>query len=506
MAAWADLPAEIAITILQEVSRRPCYPHLILPYILEAQKHTRSCVRVSRQFRGITEPLLYHEIYIPAPKRDGSHALLNLSRFVRAIVQKPALGRHVRMLSVPLNSGGVDSTGSYRAQTVIECSTTKNHFNISSNLARGNEPTRDNLQAILIALPDLFPDGSVIGEGPSGILLTLLHLLPKLQKLEIRAIDHMQFIANSCSVGPGESVPAALRSITELSVSSQAQVGGFSKSEIFPLMSLPSLQKLDVYRFSDDVYFPTKSTLFPPRPLLPKSSSVTTLIFFDSVVSCDVVSEILTLPTRLKHFYYYLGNEEVGTEPFHPSRFFPGLLAQASSLTELSLSPEMCGGSENPAKVMIGSLKEMVVMEKLTIPIRLLLHFSHEEDDADGDYESGIQDSRGYSSRAHRGDLESTSVSRNPLDTLLPPKLVSLSLQTEAIAFDKFLLRTGLPQSLRFTREELPSLRRLRVEGRNESLKNKLMALDTVSKLRKLYPGMAISFTVEEYPPQMITD
>ncbi|KAF8310035.1 hypothetical protein DL93DRAFT_2099707 [Clavulina sp. PMI_390] len=507
MGVWADLSAELAISVFQEVSRSQGLSSHSGNDIrdVQARRDLLCCVQVSRQFRALVEPFLYRDVQIHDHSGDWERASAHLCFFSRTIMEKPVLGRHVRTLSVPLQSGWLDEAASQLA--IVECNKTYDHTEISEFLALSGESKREDLQAIIDAIPSLgLLNGFIVKGGPSGIFIALLHLLPRLKILYIQALAHLHHVARSCSEDFVGGVPAGLKSIIELSVAHKDEEikGGFSASEIIPFMALPSLKTFSISRFSEepDVNGPdvTGEDDKAWHLALSKPPSITQLALHDSVVSCALINQILSLPTRLEKFEYEVGGVNVGFAPFYPWQFLPGLHSQASSLTELIIVTENRDCDEQANEILIGSLREMEALRRLRRPIRLLIHFPYEDDDQSDDEEGGNE----VEDNSEEG-TDAASTPQNPLDSLLPLSLTCLHLDIEGLPFGTFVSRTRLPQSFHFTRQRFTSLASLKTEGWNSRSACREKAAVTQRTLSTLHPEMDFAFTLNQLPIQIVS-
>lgn len=175
--------------------------------------------------------------------------------------------------------------------------------------------------------------------------------------------------------------------------------------------------------------------------LPPKSSTIKHINLVKSLVSCSVLSRVLRLPIALESFRYEVSGPSVGYWPFVAADLLPGLLLQANSLRELKITTQEAEdlGEDEPV---IGSLSGLQVLERLALPALVLL----------GSPPDSLDSNR--------------VVRRNPLDDLLPPRLVTLELYLEG-AWDlaQLLNVTGLPKNLSQTSQRIPSLRKIVVQG-----------------------------------------
>lgn len=170
--------------------------------------------------------------------------------------------------------------------------------------------------------------------------------------------------------------------------------------------------------------------------LLPKSSPVTSLDLEMSAVSGTLLNHLLTLPAALERFQYDVDWEMLVGGAFVPSQFLPGLLAQANSLKELVIDIKHVSDSTE-GNLPIGSLAELHVVERLAVPVGLLLLY---------------------------GPADSDVAAQNPLDTLLPPSLVTLELSLDRAwwgGLGRLMTITGIPETLPTTARHIPTLRHI---------------------------------------------
>ncbi|KAF8313279.1 hypothetical protein DL93DRAFT_2081370 [Clavulina sp. PMI_390] len=219
MGTWSDLPTELALQVIKELSvpdgrgaaRSPSHTTNLL-----------SCTQVSHNFRAIADMVLYRDVRLILldwsliyPMHKATISYRQILCFTRAILLRPPLGKHVRQLFV--SSLGVEWD------------------EFESTLASWNEAVSEGeVEELLSDCPDDGPDLSIILKaleplglktglvrhgGADGLFITLLQLLPKLQSLSVEAKGPLNFIAYSCFGAFGGKIPAALQSIVELSIS-----------------------------------------------------------------------------------------------------------------------------------------------------------------------------------------------------------------------------------------------------------------------------------------------
>ncbi|KAF8308434.1 hypothetical protein DL93DRAFT_2171100 [Clavulina sp. PMI_390] len=372
---------------------------------------------------------------------------------------------------------------------------------------------------ILEALGEMgLPNGLVARGGPNGLLLALLHMLPKLQRLIIGARAELGLLAKSCMGAFAGGVPAGLLSISELSISydptANQPEGGFETQEVIPFLILPSLRILTVEGFAgeDDDEIDEEGDLprlkvhvavspkgdSGPLPssliktptgyaMLEKSSSIKELRLIGSVVPCSLIDKILAVPTELETFEYDVGAGTVGYTPFRPEELVPGLLSQAQSLKELSISTGMGVLDMDEDDPFIGSLSDMMVLQTLQITDHILLPSVN-----GGDETNDHDDSDGSEREEEDQDQHPPSLStRNPMDSLLPPNLVSLTIHIGDRPLDEFLALTGLPGSLSWTQQRIPKLASVSVYGDNRPPEERLAQI--LKGVPQLHPPIRFS-------------
>ncbi|KAF8309990.1 hypothetical protein DL93DRAFT_1679760 [Clavulina sp. PMI_390] len=528
MAVWADLPPELAISILQELDPTQ-YAEPDEPWFEKVRDRVDqpllSYSHVSHQFRTIIDTLLYHRVRIPAWRNEWNdqYSSRTLQQFTRAIVLRPQLAKHVRELYIP----GLEFECYEDEEDIYtfanDCSTIYEKDEVDESLSSMSEAACGDLKQILPALASLgLPNGFVLRGGGNGLLLVLLHLLPNLRKLAIAARTELELIAYSSLATFAGGVPAGLNSVTDITLeyddtkvryisqifkSSLQLTGfdsqfGFSPAAVVPFLTLPSVTDVRIVGLLADedstvwlqiteeaeslssvpatlsndadppTFLKTPTGYFIPA----SSSSVKSLTISNSVVSCSLINKILALPISLQRFEHSLGEGNVGCLPFRPMEFLPGLMAQSASLRELVIKMEDRVDQWND-EYFIGSLSGMVALETLNVPVRLLLDMPDKEGKPwDGDENGG------------------SAVSRSPIDNLLPRNLISLSLDLERSKFDSFWKKTGFPKSLLFTRQRLPSLLNFAVKGRKCPVEPS--PHEIVHQIPVIQPSMNISLFV----------
>ncbi|KAF8308432.1 hypothetical protein DL93DRAFT_2086921 [Clavulina sp. PMI_390] len=221
MAVWANLPSELATSVLYELDpTRYKTTYELWSARNRVDQNLLNCTYVSRQFRAIIEPLLYRKVHLPVAWKAGEDQISfrNVQQFTRTLVLRPELGKHVRELDIPCLDADYDENDDI-STFVQECNTPYEEDEVDESLSAMSEPARGDLQQILPALARLgINNGLLLRGGGNGLLLVLLHLLPKLQKLELIARSELEFIAYSCFAAFVGGIPAGLSSISELTL------------------------------------------------------------------------------------------------------------------------------------------------------------------------------------------------------------------------------------------------------------------------------------------------
>ncbi|KAF8308444.1 hypothetical protein DL93DRAFT_1885143 [Clavulina sp. PMI_390] len=348
---------------------------------------------------------------------------------------------------------------------------------VSQSLSSFGEAVASDLQPILRVLPTYgVNNGLVARGGPSGILITLLHLLPRLRILAVNAGNELEHIAKSCFGCFAGGVPAGLKSLSTLSLWWYRMGGGFRVSAVVPFLALQSLEDLTIGTLGEQLKETNGSTLaqldlgitISPdldlaaqqplggrvgkptfiktsagHALLRKSSPVTRLSILSSMAPGYIVNQILSLPSNLEKFHYEVADNRNDYDPLSRADILPGLKNQAPSLKEFTLHAEPFDWLEIADRgPFLKTLPEFVALEKLSISARLLLI-----------------------SASYRGSGD-IDAARHRLDGLLPTDLISLELDLNDIDLPMFLAQTRIPQSLVYTLQSIPSLKNLTLKGR----------------------------------------
>ncbi|KAF8309983.1 hypothetical protein DL93DRAFT_1679514 [Clavulina sp. PMI_390] len=532
MGTWADLPTELVIQVLEEIYPPETFLNdSIFPdgdYI--AQEDLLNCNCVSRQFQAIIEPILYRDVHLMAffddLEREDAMSYSSIRQFTRTIVLRPQLGKHVRRLFVPSVGHEWDEFKATLASWKKSISEAK----VKKALSR-DEKGQSDLSIILAALKPLgLKNGLVLNGGVDGMFITLLHLLPKLQSLYIEASAPLNFVAHSCFGAFGGQIPASLRSIVELSVYIEEDPysdGGLDTEEVAAFMTLPSLQTLTVCNFyggdaerldigvSAPALPPSSSSNNPATPqptpfvkiprgyaLPAHSSHITTLRLKSSSASCKTISNLLKLPLRLETFEYQLSSDTDDPAIFNASDLLPGIIRHAASLKELIITADEPDHYWDEDEPFIGSLYGMIALEKLHVSLPIILDGAQwfdrynesdsedSEDDDDDSEDEETQDEDEDQAVEGRSSHPTISNHRNPMDDLLPPNLTLLELAVDEDSFPEFIKRTGIPQSLVYTRQRIPSLVKLLVTGEADDLDT---FDDLLTKVPMLEPLMSVS-------------
>lgn len=180
--------------------------------------------------------------------------------------------------------------------------------------------------------------------------------------------------------------------------------------------------------------------------ILPPQCSAMTRINFDHCsASCNLLGRILALPLALESFTYTFQGALVGEEPLIAGALIPGLLSQAKTLKELTITDDSEGDLDGDIVLdeddrLIGSLASLVVLERLRLPAHVLFGF-------------------------YPKDSITATIGQSPLCDLLPRSLVQLELEQGMYwKFSELLDHTGLPKSLLTISDQLPALRVLWIQ------------------------------------------
>ncbi|KAF8323755.1 hypothetical protein DL93DRAFT_2092445 [Clavulina sp. PMI_390] len=248
---------------------------------------------------------------------------------------------------------------------------------VPQELPEGEQPARD------------IPNGLVVQGGYYGLALVLLHHLPNLERLRLKATNDLETVALSAFDFIDGGVPIGLASIRELELEYDGSAArGFRTEAVVPFFALPNLRSLTVHnfrgidrgtgfmddhpsvhvgpaselveQFSDD--YQSDSSEEPDLPHLfnaegekyflpehtpygailpPKCSFITHLTFTSSAASSELLSRILALPIRLESFKYDCAFGANGSEMeglFIPGAIAEGLLTQAGTLRTLVIT------------------------------------------------------------------------------------------------------------------------------------------------------------------------
>lgn len=470
MAVWNDLPTEIITTIL---------------YHLDFQHESAVAMAVCYRFRAILEPKLYSEpiilwsdiprCCIESGRRGLEHG--SLRYFLHTILTRPELGSRVRSLILYASS---QAQRKQLAQATLRCGCAGQ----AHRQANTSQPLSDEIinptDVISAAAAQRGLLNSVVENRASGLVVLLLHHLPRLSMLDLSWWDNDQLgIVASAAMGHLEGgIPAGLRSLRSLELVYFEEANGYGVSicNVACFMTLPTLRDLVVGEFGecdgdyehdddddDDAFStsevsdrtPQTGTGLPNSDILvlqwinqwipPRSLPITRLKLGMNSVHCNTINLLLRLPFRLESFECVgFGGNIPDLPDFHASLLLPGLRMHASSLTELLIT----NINYDPDPSTLGSLDAFTALRHLRLPIELLMK-SRSGDEFDGDQ-----------TVTPKEDI----ALRNPLDMLLPPTLVILELELNPdVTLKAFITATGIPATLSRTSQYLPSLRKFLV-------------------------------------------
>lgn len=199
--------------------------------------------------------------------------------------------------------------------------------------------------------------------------------------------------------------------------------------------------------------------------LTPKSSSITDLDLDGTNLSSMLLNRILTLPASLERLRCRVSAASVSAQ------VLPGLQAQTESLKELviRLEHEWPLRYDSPP---IGSLTKFHRLERLVIPATMILEIKR--------------------------TVSNVTVTRNPLDDLLPPHLAILELELDRGWTDdlvQVLKATGIPKTLTATTQRIPTLRKVVIHCSSYSEEQTIRNTALAEQLR-IRPQIALEFKV----------
>lgn len=178
---------------------------------------------------------------------------------------------------------------------------------------------------------------------------------------------------------------------------------------------------------------------------------------------------ILALPRRLQKFQYVVGYH---LEDFCPHAFYASLCTHADSLEELVIKDTDEREEERRSPAILGSLLGFIALKHLTLAVDLLFRPVESKD-----------------------GVAPPKASRNPLDVLLPPSLITLKIPLEsAFTVTEFSNAAGLPESLDRTSVHLPNLRVFQIEYDSYGDGGK----DLVDRLKRSSAGHQIELRLDE--------
>ncbi|KAF8308454.1 hypothetical protein DL93DRAFT_2169979 [Clavulina sp. PMI_390] len=487
MGKWADLPAELATQVLRDLSVDQNIPRgsrleFTAPNI-SAQQDLLSCTYVSHQFYSIVTPLLYRNVYLQdyfLDYRRTIHLSPRIHQFTRALVVNPDFGRHVRRLSVPsLGCGFHDFTAA------LDLWNQSVDLDDLDHTCLEYEVDLPDLTLILDALQEMgLSSGLVLHGRQDGIFITLLHLLPKLQSLYIEGGD-LDLVAYSC-FGVFGGIPVSLQSIVDLSIfvrDIRGEDGGADTEDLIPFLTLPSLQSITVCKFYGG---PSRVLLggSPPRSTQTSPPSGALAPTPTTFLETSTGYAITVKSSPVTSLRFWSSNTSFLNTPLAPNRsalplFY--LISQASCLRELHITIEGSDRFWEADDPCIGSLSEMTALEILRLPLPVLLSINPEEGSFHNHRDEYYDGDRRYIPLPEHSFT--TTMTRNPIDDLLPPNLKLLEIDVGKRFFPQFVTRTGFPQSLALTRTRIPLLESFVVSGEPYDARVVRQLLDQMPKL-----------------------
>ena len=272
---------------------------------------------VSRRLHAISTPHRYRNIQV----YDQGILLL-----ARACVLNPTLGTLVRSLSV-------------RYDEAPETPWSKEDFFGEDDLAEERRTVAKAARPMDPILADEIERKHPW--TPSASVVLLLHLLPRLLKLDIapeRTSKPIFHLASRClptASGFPTTLPPALSSITSLRIAYDDWEGGNIISALLPWLSLPVLTTITMHSLSALIWRHSQETRATMAQLRGVARSLHTIIFQESVLESEVLADIIRIPqpgvlSRLEY--------EVGGTNWDASSFVDTLAPLYSSLVVLSIT------------------------------------------------------------------------------------------------------------------------------------------------------------------------
>lgn len=468
--AWEDLPVELIAHIAS--------------YLPSEDSAALSCT--SRHIHAIVEPCLYR---YPVLSRYQEPGLLDASKlrldvisdeeeellpqrlweakeleyvqlrcFTHAIIRRPSLARHIRALDVTCAES--DPTIAFSPH------------NLNAPVDEKELASGDSLFADAAAANGL--SRSLIHRGGvGGILVLLLHYLPRLRSLSIIANHHIEIVALAASKQLQGGVPSGLAGITHLEVVREEAYRKehlwFGARSIVPLMRLPHLMHFTVSGFTEDLSsleITGRESGFRGLPEGMPVSSLKSLWLEEGDLAGPILFRIMQHIPRLENFYYESAGRASWIWPLSSVSFGHALSTQSQSLTHLRIVHSAVGYATRIDETVLGSLTEFNHLEVLELPVVMLL----------GRPSSNLS-------------LE-TIAAANPLDGLLPPSIRRLHLHLlDYWLISEFISVTGLPNTIHNTKETLPCLQRFRID-RDVIAQRDEIAFRDGQKVLKAFPDL----------------
>lgn len=214
MGAWKDLPDELAIMVLHWLDRMQPKEWWNSPRV---NQDILRCSYVSRQFHDIVEPILYREVKLRVEALEDEVSFSQLRNLARTIASRPRLGDLVQKLDA---YGLVVSDEPSDAEDVVNlCNTVLTPEDLKGVLENTADNDHQTKKILLDVTTRLGLSNGLALQGDSiGEFILLLHLLPRLQELQMEMGDDMAIVALASLRVFSGSVPAGLQSLSKLSI------------------------------------------------------------------------------------------------------------------------------------------------------------------------------------------------------------------------------------------------------------------------------------------------
>lgn len=445
MAVWSDLATELVIEVLSHLD------------------DWRDTCLASRQLRDISEVLLYRDVDLSASrKEEGLDAETGrLRQFLCTIVRRPDLGRHVRTLTV--DAGAMSELCDIHSFRSVSEKGEGEGEGEAALLDHASQESENDLLLLLSITKRLGLSPKLL-QTPStslpALVLVAFHHLPRLQSFHCPKPSCISsgLCAAIAGIIPGP-LPIALQSLEELDISYPRRMSrkNWCPSEVVtPILTLPKLKTCRLYDVEG--YLPAT---WQKRI---NGSAIQNLELIHSHIDSSLLQSLILTARKLETFKYTdIGESHYQVPEQHIlqcSVLQSALHAHASTLTSLEIR---ASGNRNGIRVngngCIGSLREFPVLRHIKL----------------------------YAEVLFGSPLPLGPAMNNPppqLGSLLPPSLVTLDLWLgDRFTIVDLVAATGLPYSLKQTKELLPMFQTLSIHGAFSPLMSRA-AMDAVREFR----------------------